>query len=76
FKVLTFPPFIALLVGLLLIGTEFNDVTVKVLSAFSSTIVPLALVAVGLHLQLKLLKEEVKPFCAALVIKLLVAPLI
>ncbi|MFW3346725.1 AEC family transporter, partial [Aliarcobacter butzleri] len=52
FKVLTCPPFIALIVGLLLIGTEFNDVSIKVLSAFSSTIVPLALVAVGLQLQL------------------------
>ena len=49
-----------MIVGLLLIGTEFNDVTIKVLSAFSSTIVPLALVAVGLQLQLKLLKEEIK----------------
>jgi len=76
FKVLTFPPFIALIVGLLLIGTEFNDVTIKVLSAFSSTIVPLALVAVGLQLQLKLLKEEIKPFSVALIIKLLIAPLI
>ncbi|MFW3398484.1 AEC family transporter, partial [Aliarcobacter butzleri] len=63
-------------VGLLLIGTEFNDVTIKVLSAFSSTIVPLALVAEGLQLQLKLLKEEIKPFSVALIIKLLVAPLI
>ncbi|QKF77734.1 AEC family transporter [Arcobacter defluvii] len=76
FKVLTFPPFIALMVGLLLIGTEFNQVTIKVLSAFSSTIVPLALVAVGLQLQLKLQKEEIKPFSIALIVKLFIAPII
>lgn len=76
FKVLTFPPFIALMIGLLLIGTEFNQVTIKVLSAFSSTIVPLALVAVGLQLQLKLQKEEIKPFSIALIVKLFIAPII
>ncbi|MFW0694705.1 AEC family transporter, partial [Aliarcobacter butzleri] len=71
----TVPPCIASIVGLSLIGTEFNDVTIKVLGAFSSTIVPLALGAVGLQLQLKLLKEEITPFSVALIIKLLIAPL-
>jgi malate permease and related proteins len=37
-----------LIVALLFIGTTFHPVIISVLSAFSSTIVPLALVAVGL----------------------------
>ncbi len=75
-KVLTFPPFISLLIALFLIGVEFNETISKVLEAFSSTIVPIALVAVGLQLQLKLQKEDIKPFSVALSIKLIIAPLI
>ncbi|MDY3204766.1 MAG: AEC family transporter [Arcobacter sp.] len=75
-KVLTFPPFLSLVVALFLIGVEFNPIISKVLSSFASTIVPIALVAVGLQLQLKLPREEIKPFSVALVVKLIFAPLI
>jgi malate permease and related proteins len=75
-KVLTFPPFLSLIVALFLIGVEFNPIITKVLSSFASTIVPVALVAVGLQLQLKLPREEIKPFTVALIVKLIIAPLI
>jgi predicted permease len=75
-KVLTFPPFISLVIALFLIGVEFNVTITKVLESFASTIVPVALVAVGLQLQLKLPKEDVKPFSVALIIKLIIAPII
>lgn len=75
-KVLTFPPFISLVFALFLIGVEFNITITKVLESFASTIVPVALVAVGLQLQLKLPKEDVKPFSVALIIKLIIAPII
>jgi len=76
FKVLTFPPFISLVLALFLMGVEFNPIILKVLSSFANTIVPIALVAVGLQLQLKLPGHEIKPFSVALVIKLLIAPII
>ena len=76
FKVLTFPPFISLVAALFLMGVEFNPIISKVLAAFSSTIVPMALVAVGLQLQFKLPREDIKPFTLALLIKLLIAPII
>ncbi|AXX89970.1 hypothetical protein CKA55_03710 [Arcobacter suis] len=76
FKVLTFPPFISLVAALFLIGVEFNPIISKVLATFSSTIVPMALVAVGLQLQFKLPREDIKPFTLALLIKLLIAPII
>ena len=75
-KILTFPPFISLVVALFFIGTPFPDTISKVLSALADTIVPLALVAVGLQLQLKLPGHEVKPFGIALFIKLVIAPMI
>lgn len=75
-KVLTFPPFISLIIALFLMGVEFNEVITKVLSSFASTIVPIALVAVGLQLQLKLPGHEVKPFSVALIIKLFIAPIL
>lgn len=75
-KVLTFPPFISLVAALFLMGVEFNPILSKVLASFSSTIVPMALVAVGLQLQFKLPKEEIKPFSIALLIKLIIAPII
>lgn len=76
FKVLTFPPFISLVLALFLMGVEFNETITKVLSSFANTIVPIALVAVGLQLQLKLPGHEIKPFSVALIVKLLIAPII
>ena len=75
-KILTFPPFISLVLALFFIGTPFPEVILKVLATFANTIVPIALVAVGLQLQLKLPGHEVKPFGIALFIKLVIAPMI
>jgi predicted permease len=75
-KILTFPPFISLVIALFLIGTPFSEEITKVLATLANTIVPVALVAVGLQLQLKLPSHEVKPFGIALLIKLVLAPMI
>ena len=75
-KILTFPPFVSLLIALFLMGTTFPDSILKVLGTLGDTIVPLALVAVGLQLQLKLPGHEIKPFGMALFIKLIIAPMI
>lgn len=75
-KILTFPPFISLIIALFFIGTPFPDVISKVLATLANTIVPVALVAVGLQLQLKLPGHEIKPFGIALFIKLIIAPVI
>lgn len=75
-KILTFPPFVSLIIALFFIGTPFPDVISKVLATLANTIVPVALVAVGLQLQLKLPGHEIKPFGMALFIKLIIAPMI
>ena len=75
-KILTFPPFVSLIIALFFIGTPFPDTISKVLVTLANTIVPIALVAVGLQLQLKLPGHEIQPFAIALFIKLIIAPLI
>jgi hypothetical protein len=76
FKIITFPPFIALITALLLMGVTFDATISKVLTSLSSTIVPIALLAVGLQLKLRLDMDEIKPFSLSLFIKLIIAPLI
>ncbi len=75
-KIVSFPPFMALVVALMLLGAEFDAPILKVLTTLSNTIVPVALVAVGLTLKLRLSKEELKPFSVSLFVKLLLAPLV
>jgi len=75
-KILTFPPFVSLIIALFFIGIPFPETISKVLLMLGNTIVPIALVAVGLQLQLKLPGHEIQPFALALFIKLMIAPLI
>jgi malate permease and related proteins len=75
-KVLTFPPFLSLIFALCFLGVEFNPLITNVLSNFAATLVPVALVAVGLQLQFKVPKDEIQPLSIALIIKLIFAPII
>lgn len=76
FKILTFPPFISLILGVFLNGVEYPEWITKVLAGFASTLIPLALVAVGFQLVIKLPKDEFSPFLSALTIKLILSPMI
>ncbi len=75
-KVFTFPPFIALILAFLLLGRHFPPFILSILQTLGATIVPLALVAVGLQLQLKLPSHEVKPLSLALIVKLIISPFV
>ncbi|WP_304543150.1 AEC family transporter [Sulfurimonas microaerophilic] len=76
YKIVTFPPFIALIIALFLNGITFPSSIELALNSLSATVIPLALVAVGLQLEFKLPKHELKPFSVALIIKLIIAPMI
>ncbi len=76
YKIVTFPPLIALLIALFVNGIEFPSEIEYVLHSLSVTVIPLALVAVGLQLQFKLPNHEFKPLSVALLIKLIIAPII
>jgi predicted permease len=74
-KIITFPPFIFLILAFLLKGVSYPDVVTSILKVLSSTLVPLVMVAVGFQLTLRLSKESTSPLCIGLCIKLLAAPL-
>jgi len=76
FKVVSFPPFVSLVIAMFLSGVVYPSSINNILEILASTIVPFALVAVGLQLQFKLPKDEIKPFGVSLFIKLIIAPFI
>lgn len=75
-KVVTFPPFLFLIISIFLSSTFISGPIESILEILALTIVPFALIAVGLQLQFKLPKEDIKPFSVSLVIKLIIAPII
>lgn len=77
-KVLTFPPFIALLIALavLLSDTSYPAFFSVLLQVLGMTLVPAVMVAVGLQLQFTIPKADASPFFASLILKLLVLPLV
>ena len=75
-KIITFPSFIALMIALALLGQSFNPLITNILTKFADTLVPVALIAVGLQLQFKLPKDDLQPLGIALLIKLILAPII
>jgi len=75
YKILTFPPFIALILSLFFMGVTFSSIVNSILTSLSATVVPIALIAVGLQLQFKLPKNDLQPLSIALLIKLIIAPI-
>lgn len=75
-KIVLFPPFLTMVIAFLIQSITFYPVVTETLEVLAATIIPFALVAVGLQMQFKLPKEEQGPFGVALVVKLLIAPLI
>lgn len=75
FKIITFPSFIAMLLALSLNSSIIPTQIMVILKYISATLMPVALVVIGLFLKLKIEKKHLKPFYIALAIKLIVAPL-
>src|SRR5215470_15183638 len=75
-KVLTFSPFIALLVALLLIPLDYPKWLEGLLRRLGATLVPLALVSVGYQIQWSAVRGKAAQLCMGLGFKLLLAPAI
>jgi predicted permease len=73
-KVLLFPPFMALVVALLLKPLAFPEWLSTVLGKLGDTLTPLALASVGFQLRFSHLKGELKPLGLGLFYKLLLGP--
>ncbi len=74
-KIVTFPPFIALVVALLLSPFHLPEDYFTLLAPIAHTLVPVVMVAVGFQLHLRIDKKYLTPFMIGLSIKMLVAPL-
>jgi predicted permease len=75
-KICLFPPFIALVLGLLTMSVPYHSVLEAVLQGIASSLVPVVMVAIGLQIKLKLPPGSWTPFSVGLTIKLVAAPLI
>ena len=74
-KVISFPPFIALVLAFILKAFPHPPVAVSLLKILASTLVPLVMIAVGFQLTLRLSREVTSQLCIGLSIKLIAAPL-
>lgn len=75
-RIATFPPFLALVLGLTLMPEAPPAWIAAGLQRLADALLPLVVLAIGLSLQLKLPRDELKPLAAGLILKLAVMPLI
>jgi hypothetical protein len=75
-RIALFPPFIALLISLLLMPVEYAPWFVTLLKRLGDTLAPLALVSVGFQLRLGHLAGNIRNLSIGLGFKMLLAPLI
>ncbi|ALO46537.1 AEC family transporter [Pseudohongiella spirulinae] len=75
-KIITFPSFVALIVGLLLFNVEKPALAISAIDNIAATLVPVVMVAVGFQLSLRFDTREVSPLLVALSLKLLLLPVL
>ena len=73
-RILRFPPVWALLLGLTLMPAQPPAWIASGLQRLADALLPLVMLAVGLSIQLKLPRDEVKPLALGLLLKLVVMP--
>lgn len=73
-RIFTFPPFIALLAGLLLRGVQLPPLANQLVDMLAATLIPVVMVAVGLQITVRFHRSELLPLILALGIKLLLMP--
>jgi predicted permease len=75
-KIISFPSFIALALGLLLRNVSMPPLADALIANLAATLVPVVMIAVGFQLSFKFSKNEISPLLSALTIKLLMMPLL
>lgn len=73
-KLVRFPPFVALVFALTLMPAEPPTLVATTLDKLSDTLLPTAVLAVGLSLKLRLPRDELAPLGAGLALKLVLLP--
>jgi predicted permease len=75
-RIFTFPAFVTLILALLIDSQTPPAWLMTLLHYLASTLTPAALIAIGLHLKLRLEPDKIIPLGAGLFIKLILAPLV
>lgn len=75
-KILTFPPFVFLILGLLLTDVEIPTIISGGLSVLAGGLVPAAMLAIGLNVSFRINWDMFRPLLSALVIRLVIVPVI
>jgi predicted permease len=75
-RVVSFPPFLALVIGLTVMPVSPPDWIAGGLQRLADALLPLVVLAIGLSMKLVLPRDELKPLVAGLMLKLAVMPLI
>ncbi|MEQ9464981.1 MAG: AEC family transporter [Haliea sp.] len=73
-RIFTFPPFLALLAGLLLRGVQLPALANQLVAMLAATLIPVVMVAVGLQITVRFHRRELLPLSFALGTKLLLMP--
>lgn len=73
-RIARFPPFIALVIALLLRQVSYPVIAQQFIDSLAATLVPVIMVAVGLQLKFRLAAEDRQPLGFALLIKLVLTP--
>ncbi len=74
-KVISFPPFIALVFAFVIRSIPYPAIAVNLLKILASTLIPLVMIAVGFQLKLQLNRKLTSQLSIGLSIKLIIAPL-
>lgn len=75
-KILSFPPFISLLVALCIPSTDSLDGLIVVTEFLGATILPLAMLMVGLQFSMRIQREFKMPMLVVMIGKMIVSPLL
>jgi len=73
-KILRFPPLIAFIIAISFSQYSYPTFISNLLEVVMFTLVPAALISVGLQLKFKIATDEIKPFIISIIIKLIFAP--
>lgn len=75
-KIIGFPPFIALVAGFLLMNVSFPGMLTKIFEGLSSTLVPLVTFSVGAQLKFRQPLANITPIFITIFLKMIISPLI
>lgn len=73
-RVVTFPPFLGMITGLMLHSATLPDVVSEVLGRLGSALVPIVLISIGMRISLPRSSRILGPTAVALTIRLLIIP--